>query len=176
MPQANVGDQASCTIYLWVGTGSVPPAYYNARPNMSSPSWRPHPNLSDVINLRISLSEKAGGVYLRDLDKGRLLQIQTQHRNYFVTRLNNGETLIWGHPVYCPNPVAVRIAGSTWGGSLLKLGFVGQGMQLEFRHPDYSGPITTSRIRAVREIDCAPSKSCDRCLGWHLPAQSLNLN
>ena len=44
----------------------------------------------------------------------------------------------------------VDIQGSTWGGSLLKQGFIGRSMHLEFRHPDFQTPITTSRIVDVR--------------------------
>ena len=60
-----------------------------------------------------------------------------------------GKDLIWGHPQYCPEPVAVRIEGSTWGGAMLKLRFVGRGMRLEFQHPTYHR-IVTSRIVEIR--------------------------
>jgi len=53
------------------------------------------------------------------------------------------------HPNYCPDPVPVRIAGSTWGGSMLKLRFIGRGMHLEFCHPTYH-TITTSRDVEIR--------------------------
>lgn len=43
----------------------------------------------------------------------------------------------------------VRIAGSIWGGSMLKLRFIGRGMRLEFCHPTYH-TITTSRIVDIR--------------------------
>jgi len=44
----------------------------------------------------------------------------------------------------------VRIAGSNWGGSMLKAAFLGRGMHLEYRHPDYRGPIVTSPIVDIR--------------------------
>ena len=65
--------------------------------------------------------------------------------------LSENSVLISGHPKYCPEPVLVAIAGSTWGGSVLKRGFVGRGMHLEFSHPSYRAPITTSRIKEIRE-------------------------
>ncbi|MGA2345011.1 MAG: hypothetical protein ABSF93_03330, partial [Candidatus Sulfotelmatobacter sp.] len=43
------------------------------------------------------------------------------------------------------------IAGSTWGGSMLKLQYVGRGMHLEFRHPLYPTPIITSPIQEIRD-------------------------
>ena len=65
--------------------------------------------------------------------------------------LGDGAALISGHPEFCPEPVLVAIAGSTWGGSMLKLRYIGRGMHLEFCHPEYRTPIVTSRIEEVRE-------------------------
>jgi hypothetical protein len=53
--------------------------------------------------------------------------------------------------LYCPQPLLVTIAGSTWGGSMIKVRFIGRGMHLEFRHPGYLTPIVTSIIREIRE-------------------------
>ena len=50
-----------------------------------------------------------------------------------------------------PQPVQVIIAGSTWGGSMLKMRFIGRGMHLEFHHPAYSTAIITSPIQEIRE-------------------------
>ena len=65
--------------------------------------------------------------------------------------LGGGSALISGHPQYCPEPILVVIAGSTWGGSMLKRRFVGRGMHLEFHHPEYRTPIVTSSIQEIRE-------------------------
>ena len=113
--------------------------------------FRPHPNLSDRINHSIAQSEIEGGVYLRDLPADRVLDVQTQNRSYFLLR-RESEVIIWGHPVFCPAPVRVCISGSNWGGSMLKIGFIGRGMHLEFRDPDLRVPIVTSRIRDMREL------------------------
>ncbi len=115
--------------------------------------FRPHPNLSDVINRNIVQSEIEGGVYVHDLPSDRVLEVQTQNRSYYVVRRNEGEVMIWGHPLYCPEPVRVSISGSNWGGSMLKVGFIGRGMHLEFRQHDARLPIVTSRIRDMREIN-----------------------
>jgi hypothetical protein len=45
----------------------------------------------------------------------------------------------------------VAIAGSTWGGTMLKVRYVGRGMRLEFHHPGYRTPIVTSPIREINE-------------------------
>jgi hypothetical protein len=113
--------------------------------------FRPHPNLSDEVNSNIVQSELEGGVFLNDLPPATLLEIQTHNHCYQVVLLNDGNALISGHPLYCPKPILVAIAGSTWGGSMLKRRFVGRGMHLEFCHPEYRTPIVTSPIREIRD-------------------------
>jgi hypothetical protein len=116
--------------------------------------FSPHPNLSDGVNHNMAQSEIEGGVYLHELASDRALEIETENRYYTVINRGAGEVEICGHPIYCPAPVRVRIAGSNWGGSMLKTGFIGRGMHLEFCHPSYRTPIITSRIREIREIGC----------------------
>ena len=111
----------------------------------------PHPNLSDEVNGNIVRSEIEGGVSLGDLPPSTVLEIQTQHHRYTAVFLGESQALISGHPEFCPEPVLVAIAGSTWGGSMLKLRYIGRGMHLEFCHPEYRTPIITSRIQEVRE-------------------------
>jgi hypothetical protein len=114
--------------------------------------FTPNPHLSDRINRNIVRSEIEGGVYLNDLPCDSTLEIQTQNRSYTFVNRGDGEGFISGHPEFCPEPVLVRVHGSTWGGSMLKAAFVGRGMHLEFRHPDFSRPIITSRIVEIRQI------------------------
>jgi hypothetical protein len=113
--------------------------------------FTPHPNLSDEVNRNIVQSEIEGGVFLEGLPPDTVLQIRTQNHFYTALFLGEGTALISGHPQYCPEPVQVTIAGSTWGGSMLKLRFIGRGMHLEFHHPAYSTPIITSAIQEIRE-------------------------
>jgi hypothetical protein len=115
--------------------------------------FRCHPNLDDEVNSNIVESEIEGGAFLDDLPARTMLQIQTQHRWYTVVHCGKGEAWIWGHPAFCPEPVLVRIEGSSWGGSMLKIRFVGRGMHLEFRHPAYRTPIVTSRILEIRQCE-----------------------
>jgi len=113
--------------------------------------FRSHPNLSDEVNRHIAQSEIEGGVSLNDLPPATVLEIQTQHHCYLVVLLSDNKALISGHPQFCPEPTQVAIAGSTWGGSMLKRRFVGRGMHLEFCHPQYPTPIVTSPIQEIRE-------------------------
>jgi hypothetical protein len=113
--------------------------------------FTPHPNLSDDVNRHIVQSEIEGGVFLRDLPSATVLQIQTRNHCYTAVLLDDNCALISGHPEFCPEPVPVVIAGSTWGGCMLKKHYVGRGMHLEFLHPQYDAPIVTSAIQEIRE-------------------------
>jgi len=122
-----------------------------SEPRYSESMFTPHSNLSDEVNRNIVQSEIEGGVFLEGLPPDTVLQIRTQHHFYTALLLGEGSALISGHPQYCPQPVQVTIAGSTWGGSMLKVRFIGRGMRLEFHHPAYSTPIITSPIQEIRE-------------------------
>ena len=124
-------------------------------------SFVAHPNLSDEVNCHIAQSEIEGGVRLEDLAQGSRLEVQTQHRWYTVVNCGDGWVLISGHPKYCPSPLLVRILGSNWGGSMLKMRFIGRSMHLEFKHPEYRAPIITSRIVEIREVAaCEERAAC----------------
>jgi hypothetical protein len=110
-----------------------------------------HPNFCDGANHNFAQSEIEGGVYLYDLPEQATLEVETQNRRYTLVNHGNGRVFISGHPEFCPEPVLVKIEGSNWGGSMLKMAFVGRGMHLEFRHPGYGRPIVTSRIVEIRQ-------------------------
>jgi hypothetical protein len=112
--------------------------------------WTPHKNLSDEINRNIIQSEIEGGVHFRDLPEPATLEVVTQNRPYTVVVRHDGTAWIWGHPEFCPEPVLVKITGSNWGGSMLMAHYLGRGMHMEFRHPDYPGSIVTSRIVDIK--------------------------
>src|SRR5512146_1614174 len=119
------------------------PAFDATPPFPLERDFAPHPNLGDAVNHNILQSQIEGGVHLHDLRADAALEIQTENRHYTVIYRGRDEVLICGHPLYCPEPVRVRIAGSNWGGSMLKAGFIGRGMHLAFRHPHYHHPILT---------------------------------
>jgi len=123
--------------------------------SFANPMFTPHPNLSDEINRAIVQSEVEGGVLLSNLPPSTVLLIETQNHQYRAVLLGGSEALLSGHPEFCPEPVVVAIAGSTWGGTMLKQRYIGRGMHLEFCHPDYRTPIVTSRIQEIRECSTA---------------------
>lgn len=121
----------------------------------SSDFFRPHPNLDSAINSAICRSEIEGGVSLDGLPVGAVLEVETRYHLYDLENRGDGQVLISGHPEYCPQPVLVKVHGSTWGGSMIRMRFIGRGMKLEFRHPT-RGVVRTSRIQEIRELPGAP--------------------
>ena len=112
-----------------------------------------HPNLTPELNAAIAQSEIEGGVYLNNLKVGAVLHVKTENTLYVIEKVEDGY-LISGHAKYCPTPLFAAIHGSTWGGSMLKVGFIGRGMRLEFSDPRYFNghTITTSVIEEITEV------------------------
>lgn len=116
-----------------------------------------HPNLSPEINRNLAQSKKDGGIFLKDLPENCMVEVQTRNTLYQIKRdPNNGNfMLIKGHAKFCPDWTSCRIAGSTWGGSMLKMGFIGVGMRLEVnlfnasKDEQYHATMTTSEIKEV---------------------------
>jgi hypothetical protein len=113
-----------------------------------------HPNLSGAINADIAQSERDGGFYLKDIPDGSGLEVQTRNTHYVIVK-RGAETFISGHAKYCPVPTKAYIAGFTWGSSMLKIGFVGVGMHLEFSTDAHPERIVTTQIASV--LPSAPS-------------------
>ena len=129
---------------------------YAPRPTRTGVHYHPaglfvtSPHLGDGVNHCIAQSEIEGGIHLRNLAPGTVLEVTTRNRAYTLHYEGDNQALISGHPVFCPEPVRVSIHGSTWGGSMLKQHFIGRGMHLEFVHPVHE-LITTSVIDDVAE-------------------------
>ena len=114
-----------------------------AEPMASAPEL-----VADVDRSACRVNER-DGFSLDELKVGDSLELVTKNRTYLVENRGNGEILILGHPKYCPEPTLVKLYGSTAGWTAVKPGFIGQGMYLEFRHPEH-GLIRTSRIEQIR--------------------------
>ena len=113
-----------------------------------------NPNLTPEINAAIHESELMGGVFIKDLPVGKTLKVRTQNTVYFIDRVSEGPEglTIQGHPRYCPEPTKAYILGSNFGGSMIKIGFVGRGMYMEFSTENRRGTIVTSQIQEVEEV------------------------
>jgi len=94
------------------------------------------------------------GIFLKD-HPDHLIVVQTQNTRYeFISEggkvLGRAIKPDGSTPRYLPEQVPVNIHGSTWGGSMLKIGYIGVEMYLEFSTEGVPGTITTSAIVSVQ--------------------------
>jgi hypothetical protein len=88
------------------------------------------------------------GIDLRSLPAGTAVVVDTRHSRYRFVMLDESgrNALVEGGP-YFPRPTTARVEGSTLGGSLLKIGWIGLGLLVEL---SFGGKrIITSRVRSI---------------------------
>jgi hypothetical protein len=106
-------------------------------------------HIDEDLAVKIIESEVEGGMKIDSLPVGKTLVVKTMNTTYHIEKRLDG-FYISGNPRFCPEPTPVRINGSTWGGSLLKTGFIGRGMHMEFALLNKSGEShATSPIESV---------------------------
>ena len=104
------------------------------------------PNSAIVSGFHLPVDED-GGVDLRKLKSGTVLEVQTKNSTYTVIPQASGEMMIWGHPEYCPEPTLVTGLGSAYVTGFFRDGYLAPGMRLSF--PSEGRRVSTSRILAV---------------------------
>ena len=99
------------------------------------------------------------GVHLASLAPIDQLEVRTRNSVYKITLLGGGEgrVLVLGGAFF-PVWTEARLAGSTLGGSFLKVGWVGCGFCMEFQHEGQR--IVTTRAREIRKVEPAPARVC----------------
>ena len=129
----------------------------------------PHVNIDNIDDLiararrcrtldRLAVETDLGeGLAIESLEPGTTLTVQTLNSQYRLTVMDGdrGEVLVEGGR-HVPEPTPAVLQGSSAGGNLLKAGWIGVDLHLEFR----IGPrrITTSRVRSVK-IERAAGRS-----------------
>ncbi len=100
----------------------------------------------------IQKSERDGGIFLKDVPnpEDAIVEVHTQNSIYTIAiiDLEKGEVAMQGGK-YLPEPELCYFRGSTFGGSMIKVGWVGVGMHLEV-NSSRAGLLTTSSIRTVK--------------------------
>ena len=115
----------------------------------------PHPNLSDEINRCIDSSTPDNGVTLSKLPAGTVLTVRVEGGDVYTIKIlrlaatDPFKVLIQGGR-YFPEQTEVYFSGSTWGGSMLKIHWVGVDMHMEIGHPNKPGVITTSAVESIQ--------------------------
>ncbi len=114
-----------------------------------------HPNLHPEINKRIEEQEEKGGISFDELETGTKVEAQTLNTLYVIEATGEkGKVLVQGGK-YFPEPTEAQFNGSTWGGGMLKMGWIGHQMCLDFvytRSTGEPGNIVTSPIQSAAVI------------------------
>ena len=119
------------------------------------------PSHGDVVPSRCTLDgfaravENTDGTSLNELDPITTLRVCTVNSLYLITVLNpvRGEVLVQGGKFF-QDRTRMHFGGSSFGGSCLKLAWIGVGMRMEF-HGE-GGWIVTSRVQSIAVVP-APS-------------------
>jgi hypothetical protein len=90
------------------------------------------------------------GVSVESLTPGTVLKVTTRNTCYRLVLLDSdGQALVSGGPRF-PDPIEVRIEGSTAGGNALRLRWIGVGLRLEMRMG--ARTITTSTVQSIEPV------------------------
>ena len=101
--------------------------------------------------------DAAPGVWLPSLAAIDQLEVRTRNSLYQITVLGGGRVLVRGGSFF-PVWSEARLAGSTLGGSFLKMDWVGCGFCMEFLHQGLR--IVTTRVKEIRKIELPPTAVC----------------
>lgn len=131
-------------------------------PDSSSPMLRTAPASQPSVTLDSfgAAVAQASGICLSELAPIEELEVHTRNTRYRITVIDpaEGRVLIQGgafFPMTCP----VRIGGATLGGSMLKLGWIGQGFCLEI-HDSRQCIVTTPVCAIIRTTRQAAQSLC----------------
>jgi hypothetical protein len=109
-------------------------------------------HIHPLLAAQIEAAKDAKSILVADIVDGQKVQIQTRNTSYEVDRVGD-LYFIQGSLKYCPERAQCFIMGSTFGGSVLKVGHIVEGMRLEFileDNSEFSGKrISTSPIVSI---------------------------
>lgn len=106
-------------------------------------------NLSAEILACLNQSEQDGGLVWKDIPVGTTVVAKTRNSVYLIEKREDGD-FAYVSGGFFTEPEKVRLNGSTWGGSMIKVGFIGVGMYIEFVRDSAEKPMVTTT--AIREL------------------------
>lgn len=90
-------------------------------------------HIDDVLLQKIKDSEREGGFSIFSSVPGTRINVYTQNSLYDITVIDSAkkEILIKGTGRYFNKPTRAFLSGSTYGGSVIKMGWIGLDMNME---------------------------------------------
>ena len=115
-----------------------------------------NPHLSDSVNAAIAKSEQDGGICMNDIliPVGSTVIVQTKNSTYFIEKRSDGQYIKGGS--HFPDFEKIHVNGSTFGGSMLKVDFIGIGMHMEVSRSGGRSLVTTA-IQSVKVHHTEPT-------------------
>jgi hypothetical protein len=104
-------------------------------------------DLDKIVELSKRL-DKVGGIDLSKLEPGTKLEVQTMNTLYKLEKLDYGNRFLLQGGKYWPTATEVHISGSTFGGSTIRLHWIGYLMALEIYD------LTNKRYTTSRVCNC----------------------
>jgi len=110
--------------------------------------------ISPQIAEFIQRAEVNEGFSLKELSKNMLLEIKTQNHIFYILLLNpkEGEVILQSDHPQLQEPQVFYHQGSTDGGSVVKLNWIGVGFRLRMNHAS-GGLMTTSIVKSFKIIE-----------------------
>lgn len=98
----------------------------------------------------------AQGIFLKDIPEDALVEVHTQNSIYEITVIDpeDGKVAVCGSGRFFTRPEVCHLSGSTWGGSMLRVKWIGIGMHLEVVRIDGTRIVTS----VVRNIEIKNNK------------------
>ena len=104
---------------------------------------------------------QADGIGLTEVDAFTTLVVQTDNSVYQITILQPyRREVVVQEGTFFPERTRAWLSGSTFGGSCLKLGWVGVGLHMEFLAADRVKWVLTSHVRSITVAPSATPQPC----------------
>lgn len=93
------------------------------------------------------------GINIHNLKSGITVFVTTKNSTYKIVKGDRDKYHVIIHGgVRFPEPTDGNFAGSTWGGSMIKVGWIGYGMNMEIHILSLKKAYKTTRVRAAKII------------------------
>lgn len=113
-----------------------------------------HPNLSP--ELQRALDNEEPGFFVKTKERGSMLDLVTENHTYRVVVADpeKGELVLFGNNAGLLKPRLFQLQGSTYGGSVTKMGWLGLGMYPRLHALD-GGLVSMSSVQSINFIEDA---------------------
>jgi hypothetical protein len=121
--------------------------------------------LDEKIQRLVEIQEELSGIDTRKLKPGTQVKAWTKNSVYEMEIVNCiGDVLVQGGK-YFPQLTPTTFTGSTWGGSMLKIGWIGYMMSMEFQYTEKNKIISTTFVRKAKII----GENYEYEMDWPIP-------